>query len=207
MTAGLTMAAAAPVPSPAQTGDRSRMSIPFGDVDALLSALAQGDTVHDEPGFDVLAHSLQCGALLRAEHPDDPELAAAGLVHDVWDAVVPDDHHDHDVRGAALVEPLLGARTARLVAGHVVAKRYLVATEREYADGLSDRSVETLADQGGALDAQELARVAASPDFDALLALRRADERAKVPGAIVPDLTSWRDLLLAVSRGTRAPRT
>jgi predicted HD phosphohydrolase len=196
MTAGLTMAAAAPVPSP------------YRNVDDLLRALSRGDTVHDEPGFDVLAHSLQCGALLRAEHPDDPELAAAGLVHDVWDAVVPDDHHDHDVRGAALVAPLLGARTARLVAAHVLAKRYLVATERAYAGGLSARSVETLAEQGGALDDDALARVTSSPDFDAMLALRRADERAKVPGAVVPDLTSWRDLLLEVHRrGTRAPRT
>ncbi len=195
MTAGLTMPTAAPVPAPFET------------VDDLLTALARGAAAHDEPGFDVLAHSLQCGALLRAEHPDDPELAAAGLVHDVWDAVVPDDHRDHETRGAALVEPLLGARTARLVAGHVLAKRYLVATERGYADGLSARSFDTLAEQGGALDDDALANVARSRDFDAMVALRRADERAKVPGAVVPDLSSWRDLLLQVSRrGTRAPR-
>jgi predicted HD phosphohydrolase len=187
MTAGLTMPAAAPVPSP------------FPSVDALLRALAQGDTVHDEPGFDVLAHSLQCGALLRAEHPDDPELAVAGLVHDVWDAVVPDDHRDHDTRGAALVEPLLGARVARLVAGHVLAKRYLVSTERSYAGGLSVRSVETLAEQGGALDDDGLSDFTASPDFDAMVALRRADERAKVPGAVVPGLGSWLELLAEVS--------
>jgi predicted HD phosphohydrolase len=191
MTAGLTMPAAAPVPSP------------FGSVDALLSALAQGDTAHDEPGFDVLAHSLQCGALLRSEHPDDPELAVAGLVHDVWDAVVPDDHRDHDTRGAALVEPLLGARVARLVAGHVLAKRYLVATERAYAKGLSVRSVETLASQGGALDDDALARFASSGDFEALLVLRRADERAKVPGAVGPALESWRGLLVDVSAQAR----
>jgi predicted HD phosphohydrolase len=192
MTAGLTMPAAVPVPSP------------FLSVDALLSALAQGDTVHDEPGFDVLAHSLQCGALLRAEHPDDPELAVAGLVHDVWDAVVPDDHRDHDTRGAALVEPLLGARVARLVAGHVLAKRYLVATERAYAKGLSVRSVETLASQGGALDDDDaLARFASSGDFEPLLVLRRADERAKVPGAMVPALESWRGLLVDVSAQAR----
>jgi predicted HD phosphohydrolase len=184
MTAGLTMPAAAPVPGP------------FQSVGALLRALARGDTVHDEPGFDVLAHSLQCGALLRAEHPDDAELAVAGLVHDVWDAVVPDDHRDHDTRGAALVEPLLGARVARLVGGHVLAKRYLVAAEGTYANGLSVRSVETLAEQGGALDDDALARFAASPDFEALLSLRRADERAKVPGAVVPGLESWRELLL-----------
>ena len=64
--------------------------------------------MRDEPTLDGLAHALQCGAILRVEHPDDPELAVAGLVHDIADIVYPDDHTDHDRRGAELVEPLLG---------------------------------------------------------------------------------------------------
>ena len=170
---------------------------PFPDVDALLAALADGTRANDEPELDVLAHSLQCGHLLRTEHPDDTELAIAGLVHDVWDAVVPGDHDDHDTRGAVLVEPLLGARVARLVAGHVTAKRYLVATDASYGARLSGRSTDTLGRQGGALDAAEIASLSESPDFAATLTLRRADERAKVRGAVVPGLDSWRDVLLA----------
>jgi predicted HD phosphohydrolase len=170
----------------------------FASVDELLDALAAGATVNDEPDLDVCSHSLQCGQLLRVEHADDPELAVAGLVHDVWDAVSAD-HDDHDRRGAALVEPLLGARVARLVAGHVLAKRYLVARDPAYGDGLSGRSTATLAFQGGKLDDHEAAALEASRDFEAIIALRRADERAKVPGASVPGLPSWRELLLAVS--------
>jgi predicted HD phosphohydrolase len=173
---------------------------PFASVDTLLAALAAGATANDEADLDVLSHSLQCGHRLRTEHPDDADLAIAGLVHDVWDAVSGGDHTDHDTRGAALVEPLLGPRVARLVAGHVAAKRYLVATDAAYRDQLSGRSTDTLRAQGGALDDAERDGLAASPDFEAMLTLRRADERAKVPGAAVPDLASWRDLLTATAR-------
>ena len=79
-----------------------------GSVPDLVALLARGAGVRDEPELDGLAHALQCGAILRAEHPDDPELAVAGLVHDIADIAYPDDHTDHDRRGATLVEPLLG---------------------------------------------------------------------------------------------------
>jgi predicted HD phosphohydrolase len=162
--------------------------------------MARGRTVYDEPALDALAHALQCGAWLRAAHPEDPELAVAGLVHDISDIADPDDHRDHEGRGARLVAPLLGARVARLVGAHVAAKRYLVATDAAYHAQLSERSVETLAAQGGALDDEELAALATDPDLDAILALRRADERAKDPAARVAGLDSWRDLLARVAQ-------
>jgi predicted HD phosphohydrolase len=165
------------------------------DLDELLALLERGAGVFDEPRFDVLSHGLQCGYLLRLEHPDDAELAAAGLVHDIADIVLPDDHAHHDRVGAALVEPLLGDRVAKLVGAHVTAKRYLVATEPAYRDGLSVRSVETLLVQGEALTPRECAELEADPDVAQIVALRRADERAKDPGARVPGLTAWRTLL------------
>jgi predicted HD phosphohydrolase len=169
-------------------------------VDDLLALLGQGREVFDEPHVDALSHALQCGALLRTERPSDPELAVAGLVHDISDIADPTDHRDHDVRGAALVTPLLGARVARLVGAHVVAKRYLVATDPAYRSQLSVRSVETLSQQGDALDDEALAALAADRDLDAILALRRADERAKDVHARVPGLESWRDVLEQVKR-------
>jgi predicted HD phosphohydrolase len=165
----------------------------------LLALMARGDGVRDEPELDGLAHALQCGAILRAEHPDDPELAVAGLVHDIADIAYPEDHTDHDRRGAELVAPLLGARVARLVGAHVLAKRYLVTTEPEYRRGLSRRSVETLAAQGEALAGTDLEALAADPDLEAILDLRRADERAKDPDARVPGLEEWRTILSEVS--------
>ena len=176
------------------------MTAPPSSVDELLALLARGEGVHDEPDVDGLSHALQCGASLQATHPDDPELAVAGLVHDVADIAFPDDHHDHAHRGAELVAPLLGPRVARLVGAHVDAKRYLVATDPAYRARLSARSVETLQLQGGALDASAVAALASDPDLDSILALRRADETAKDPQARPPALDSWRPLLRRVAR-------
>jgi predicted HD phosphohydrolase len=168
-------------------------------VDECLLVLGAGAGIADEPEIDVLQHSLQCGAILLDEHPDDLELAVAGLLHDISDAVTPGDHRDHDERGAALVAPLFGARVARLVGGHVVAKRYLVTTDPRYRTALSTRSVATLRLQGDALDGETLARLGADPDLEAMLTLRRADERAKDPTVRVPDLESWRATLTRVA--------
>jgi predicted HD phosphohydrolase len=169
-------------------------------VDQLLALLARGAGVHDEPDVDGLAHALQCGANLRASHPADAELAVAGLVHDIADIVSPNDHGDHARRGAALVEPLLGARVARLVGAHVDAKRYLVATDPAYRSQLSPRSIETLQLQGDALDASAIGSLASDPDLPAILALRRADERAKDRNARPRALDSWRPMLDQVAR-------
>jgi predicted HD phosphohydrolase len=167
----------------------------FTSVDECLHVLTAGATVSDEPDVDVLQHSLQCGAILRREHPDDLELSVAGLLHDISDAATPGDHRAHDERGAALVAPLFGPRVARLVGAHVIAKRYLVTREPRYRERLSARSAQTLQSQGDALDDEALTRLAADPDLDAILALRRADERAKDPTVRVPDLESWRAAL------------
>jgi predicted HD phosphohydrolase len=168
-------------------------------VDELLALLARGEGVYDEPEIDGLFHALQCGANLQASHSSDPELAVAGLVHDIADIAFPHDHGDHAQRGAELVEPLLGARVARLVGAHVIAKRYLVATDPDYRAQLSARSIETLHLQGDALDAAAIAALTDDPDLDAILALRRADERAKDPAARPPALASWRPLLEEVA--------
>ena len=169
-------------------------------VDDLLALLTRGAGVHDEPEIDGLFHALQCAANLSASHPDDPELIVAGLVHDVADIAFPNDHGDHARRGAELVEPLLGPRVARLVGSHVRAKRYLVATDPSYRAQLSPRSIETLQLQGDGLDQSEIAALAADPDLDAILALRRADEAAKDPGARPPALDTWRARLVQVAR-------
>jgi len=164
-------------------------------LDELMELLARGDGVFDEPEVDGLAHALQCGAILRDEQPDDPELAVAGLLHDIADIKFPGDHRDHAQVDSDLIEPLFGARVAHLVGSHVAAKRFLVATDETYRTQLSPRSIETLAQQGEELDELTIKRMKNDPDLNAILALRRADERAKDPNATPPALESWRDLL------------
>ncbi len=170
----------------------------FTTVDELFGALAASRDADDEGGLSILDHSLQCAALLRIARPLDVELQVAGLVHDLgwlercatgWalrlDAA-------HDVDGRILVERLLGSRVASLVGGHVAAKRYLLATDPRYRAVLSVRSETTLGFQGGVMTTEEADRFAASPGLDDLVALRRADDAAKVRGAVVPGLETWR---------------
>ncbi len=181
----------------------------FADVDALFDALRASADADDEGGLPILEHSLQCAGRLRASHPGDLELQVAGLVHDLgwlgrddggWalrlDAV-------HDVVGRALVGTLLGERVASLVGGHVAAKRYLLATDPVYASQLSSRSEETLVAQGGAMDADEVAAFERRPDRDALVALRRADDAAKVRNAAVDPLDAWRPVVERVVASAR----
>ena len=176
----------------------------FADVDALFVALAASRDADDEGGLPILDHCLQCAALLRASHPDDVELQVAGRVHDLgWLELVDGTwvlrlDATHDVDGRALVEPLLGPRVGALVGGHVAAKRYLLATDPEYAARLSARSEETLGFQGGVMTASEVAAFEQRPDRDDLVALRRADDAAKVRGAEVESVASWRPIVDAV---------
>jgi predicted HD phosphohydrolase len=167
------------------------------NVDELLVLVKTGEDVYDEPEVDCLSHALQCGAILRAERPDDDGLAIAGLLHDIADIAEPRNHENHETRGARLLAPMFGTRVAKLVAAHVIAKRYLVATEPGYRAVLSPRSVDTLLEQGDALGDLAIRRLAEDPDLDDILRLRRADDRAKDPDGRPPGLDSWRSLLEA----------
>lgn len=172
----------------------------FPTVDALLDTIRLGASAHDGEAVDLLAHMLQCAALLAAAAPDDVELQIAGLVHDVGTVLEPDGPATHATTGAEAVEALFGSRVAALVAGHDHAKRYLVSADPSYRAQLSEMSVATLALQGGDMDAAERTRFEAGEHFDSLVVLRRADDAAKVPGQAVPGLDDWRTQVERQSR-------
>ncbi|MFL6239708.1 MAG: HD domain-containing protein [Actinomycetes bacterium] len=183
-----------------------RLATPV-DLDDLLDLLEEGAAYDDAEEVDLLAHGLQCAAALAEAVPDDLELQVAGLVHDIGHIVyaraeghsAEDEDAHHAAVGAAIAAPLLGDRVAFLVRHHVDAKRYLVSNDPAYADALSPRSVESLTAQGGTLTDGERAILDHSHDLDALVALRRADDAAKVPGARVPGLVSWLPVLRTVA--------
>ncbi len=158
--------------------------------DELVERLiAMASTPGELDGLSELDHGLQCAELLARRHPDDTELQIAGLVHDVSHRDTSDAEHGR--LGAQLVRPLLGERVAALVEAHVPAKRYLVATEPGYDAGLSELSSASLALQGGRLTAAEIAAFAARPWAMDAVALRRADDAAKVPRRPVAGLEDW----------------
>ena len=154
----------------------------------------------------LLDHALQTAALLQHRYPDDPELAAAGLVHDIGHELAGVGDAAHARAGAAAVRTALGARVAGIVALHVEAKRYLVATEPGYGDGLGPDSMASLATQGGAASPRETSAFATLHLAGAAVALRRADDSGKVEGLEVGDLSSWVPLLRALSERGAAGR-
>jgi predicted HD phosphohydrolase/ectoine hydroxylase-related dioxygenase (phytanoyl-CoA dioxygenase family) len=184
-------------------------SMPYGAAgnDLPVDPLSMGD---GRVGF--LAHALQCALNAAEAHPADVELRVAALLHDVgW--LLP---HDapmlalrvqegggaarsreaslarHDLSGAFFLSSLgFAPRVCRLVAGHVQAKRYLVAAEPAYGATLSEGSRHTLRLQGGPMSAEEVAAFEAEDDFSLICALRRWDEAAKVPGRVVPGWASY----------------
>ena len=174
---------------------KAALAVRFRSSDELVARLESAADADDDEPVDLLAHALQCAAILERVGPADRELQIAGLVHDLGTLVPPGRPETHAAVGAAAVAGLLGSRVADLVARHDDAKRYLVTTEPHYRHRLSDRSRETLRLQGGLLDPDERAALHAYSDLDALLTLRRADDAAKVPGARVPGLGHWRTVL------------
>jgi predicted HD phosphohydrolase len=169
------------------------------DASELFALLEAGAAMDDGEVVDVLAHSLQCAARIAQAAPDDVELQVAGLVHDVGTVLEPNQPATHAATAERAVTPLLGARVGQLVGLHDVAKRYLVTIDPEYRAQLSERSIDTLAAQGGELNASERAALEDSSVFKDLIALRRADDGAKVVGLTVAPLASWRDAVDTVA--------
>ena len=157
----------------------------------LLSLMKEHPGEVDE--LSELDHALQCAYELSRVRPDDAEIQAAGLVHDIGHHFGPDE--THGLLGAEHVRDALGERVAILVEAHVPAKRFLVATDTSYRNALSAVSTATLALQGGPLSPQEVAEFSSSPFAADALLLRRADDDAKVPGRDVPSLPHWLPIL------------
>ena len=157
-----------------------------------------------------LEHALQAANLARGDGGSEQEVIAA-LLHDlghIWPVegrqmtsvgVV-----GHDKIGAQALRDLgFSQDVADIVSGHVAAKRYLVATDRDYAAQLSDVSVESLRLQGGPMSAEEVQDFTRSPNWQSKVRVRTWDDHAKNPGAEVPGLETYRELLTATSRASR----
>jgi gamma-butyrobetaine dioxygenase len=185
------------------------MTSPRLDIATLLlanGARAYGDRVSQ------LAHALQCAALARAAGSDD-DLVLAALLHDVGHlaggagtmsepglgAAHETLHHHHGRHAARLIGPYVPERVAWVIEHHVIAKRYLCAVEADYAASLSPASVRSLAVQGGPLDIETCLALERERWFEEAVAVRRWDDLAKDPDAVVPSLDAYRSLLARYS--------
>lgn len=177
--------------------------------DRLLDALARSARrLYGGEAVSELEHALQCADLARAAGADE-ELQLACLLHDVGRYAVdpllvadtaeprragPRARGHHEV-GAELIAPWVPARVAWCVRMHADAKRYLCATEPAYYDCLSAASRHTLRLQGGVMRPDEVKHLGGHPWLRDVLALRRWDDQAKVPGRATRPLETWAPLL------------
>lgn len=170
---------------------------PALSVDEIVAVLASGAAHPLGPGVPVtqLDHALQTAATLRHDHPDDVELAVAGLVHDLGQLLPDARDETHAEDGAAAVRDVLGDRVAGIVGLHVEAKRYLVATDANYKVRLTQDSVVSLDRQGGVLDPGQASAFLAQPYAADAVTLRRADDGGKIRDLEVGNLDEWVPLL------------
>ena len=173
-------------------------------VDKILGLYRQaGNQEYHGEKVSQLEHALQTAQQAVDAGGSEEEIIAA-LLHDIGH-IWPDDGSvltevgviEHDRIGSEVLLSLgFSEGVAQIVAGHVAAKRYLVANDEEYASKLSDVSVESLRLQGGPMSAEESALFSQAPRSTEKIRVRVWDDQAKTPGTPVAPLETYRGLLL-----------
>lgn len=177
--------------------------------DALEKVIATLRAVENLPydgePVDQLQHALQCADLARQDG-HDPEVVVAALLHDVGRSPVAladlrqagVEGTEHGYLAGAWLRPLVGERVAWLAEQHVPAKRYLVATDSSYQEGLTATSLRTLREQGGPMSSDEVREFERHPHWKEAVALRRWDDLGKESEARVPPLEFYEEELRSV---------
>jgi [1-hydroxy-2-(trimethylamino)ethyl]phosphonate dioxygenase len=181
---------------------------PLSSVDEVFALLETGGgaAYFGEP-VTVLEHSLQAAWFFQRGGAESTLIAAA-LLHDLGhllhnegeDAAARGHDTQHEELGVAALGDHLPASVLDPIRMHVAAKRHLCFAEPDYLAALSPSSVESLALQGGPMNVVESEIFLALPHARQALALRRADDAAKVRGLKVPQLDAHRMLIESLWR-------
>lgn len=177
-------------------------------VDRILELFeARGDAAYFGEPVSQTQHALQAAHFAEEEGAQDA-LVTAALVHDIGHLVhgygeqIADQGVDarHEEAGSIWLADHFGLDVTEPVRLHVAAKRYLCAVGPAYLGLLSPASLQSLELQGGPLSAEEARAFEEYPFSREAAALRRWDDRAKVPGLVVPALDHYRSRLEAAIR-------
>jgi phosphonate degradation associated HDIG domain protein len=162
----------------------------------------RGGSYYDE-AVTQMQHAVQSAALADAENAG-AAMTVAALLHDIGHLVV-DEHNNqddfleenekHELIAATVLSRWFPPSVTSPIALHVAAKRYLVAIDPSYVDGLSQASVQSLLVQGGPMSPVEVVKFRRLRRADDACRLRRWDDGAKVPNRHVPPLEHYRERL------------
>lgn len=163
-----------------------------------------GDEDYDGEPVSQTSHMIQCAMLAMSE--SDIDLTIGAFLHDIGHLLKHVSNTqpmgsfgvvNHEGIGAAyLREKGFSERVCAIVAGHVQAKRYLVAKDETYASKLSFASQETLKLQGGPMSAEEAAAFEQLPFYNDIVQVRLWDEKAKDYNIPILPLSFFKKLTL-----------
>lgn len=151
-----------------------------------------------------LEHALQCAALAAQEDQSDAMIISA-LLHDLGHLLCGEDADDdsfladdlcHETVAAEFLAEFFSADVTEPIRYHVPAKRYLCTVDAGYHATLSESSKRSLELQGGPMNEDERRELETNPHLDAIVLLRRWDDRAKVAQLPVPPLEAYRTQML-----------
>ena len=165
-----------------------------------------GDDMYDEE-ISQTTHAVQCARRAQEDGASTP-LVLAALLHDVGHLleirarastqVVTDMDLRHQDSGANALSVLFGEKVTEPIRWHVEAKRFLCATDGEYAQGLSAGSVASLVLQGGPMAIEECSLFLARPQSTDAVRLRRWDDLGKDTVNTPLSLSEFEELLLTL---------
>lgn len=152
-----------------------------------------------------LEHMCQSAQLAADEGAEEDTILAA-FFHDLGHLCAylePTAHmdgygvaHHEMIAGNFLRTRGFSEKIARLVEGHVDAKRYLTASNPQYLQRLSPASRITLEKQGGPMSANEMEQFRRDPFFDLHIKIREWDDAAKLEGQPLPPLDIYRAMTI-----------
>ncbi|HMG88503.1 MAG TPA: HD domain-containing protein [Chryseolinea sp.] len=149
-----------------------------------------------------LEHMSQ-SAQLAIEQGCDDEIVLAAFFHDIGHICVGQNASNsmdgygikrHEKVGADYLRGKgFPERVAKLVEGHVQAKRYLTYKHQEYYNSLSEASKKTLEFQGGRMSKEEADSFESDSLFETSILMRKWDELAKETDVPIIDLNDMKD--------------
>jgi len=159
-----------------------------------------GGLLYNSEAVTQLQHSLQTAHYAVQGGANEPLILAA-LLHNISHLLAPaskiaiqrGQELPHETISAQFLSTFYGPPVVEPVLLHVLAKRYL-ARDPDYIRSLSPDSQRSLSRQGGPMHAAAANIFRAKPFANEALRLRRWNDLARDPDAIVPGLEAYLDI-------------
>jgi predicted HD phosphohydrolase len=188
------------ITAPQWTGKRDKF------VDDLFAWLSSAGAAHYDEQVTQLQHALQTAEIARQAQATEQDIVAA-LLHDIGHLLVrePQDTDaflgrdlQHEEVGAQWLASFFPPEVVEPIRLHVLAKRWLCTVDETYWHRLSGASKGSFLVQGGSMCPAEITAFQAHDSWGRAVALRQRDDLGKQPGRHVPDLESFRTVVLQV---------